>query len=301
MGEVQTRPRSASWDANNFLLPDPTTTKILIGEVSPINSTVIKKFLTKLGYSLIVEVDNGMDAISYAEKEKFNIIFLDLRMPVIGGVEATKLIRKHEKEKKRKISTTIVGLTAVYTDKQNEIHYRNLGMDCVLRMPLHIGDLKNVLEKYGHPGTIYTLKQLTMMFITNHPHLFQYTTNHPSSIFYKEKEFSLPSDILDSLHEMKDSSPNVYKYPNFQENTDHSEILCVVSNDYYPLKEGLVKAIDADDMGAVRRTATAMAAILRYVSPDAEAAALEMITCKDCAQALEFLEALTQYMDTVWD
>ena len=47
-----------------------------------------------------------------------------------------------------------------------------------------------------------------------------------------------------------------------------------VSNDYHPLKEGLVGAIGAGDMSAMRRIATAMAAILRYVSPDAEAAAL---------------------------
>lgn len=282
-----------------YRLPDPNQTKILIGEVSNINSTVIKKFLEKLGYSLIVQVDNGIDAVSVAEKEKFSIIFLDLRMPVIGGVEATKLIRKHEKDKK-KISTTIVGLTAVYTDKEKEIYYKNYGMDCLLRLPLHITDLKKVMEKYGHPKTIEPLKRLVMMYITNQPHLFHYTTQHPNSVFYNHKEFFLASDVLEELHEMKESFPTVYKYPNF-DNIDMSEILVTVSNDYHPLKEALVGAIGAGDMSAMRRTATAMAAILRYVSPDAEAAALEMVSCKDSQQALEFLQMLTLYMDSVWE
>jgi len=280
-------------------LPDPNATKILIGEVSLINSTVIKKFLEKLGYRLIVQVDNGIDAVSFAEKEKFSIIFLDLRMPVIGGIEATKLIRKHEKDRK-KISTTIVGLTAVYTDKEKEIYYKNYGMDCLLRMPLHIRDLKHVLEKYGHPKTIDTLKHLVMTFITNQPQLFHYNTNHPHSVFYKHKEFFLAADVLEELHEMKESFPILYKYPNF-DGIDMSEILVTVSNDYHPLKEGLVSAIGAGDMGAVRRSATAMAAILRYISPDAENAALEMIACNSSEQALEFLQALTLYTDSVWD
>jgi len=278
-------------------LPDPHITKILIGEVSNINSTVIKKFLEKLGYSLIMQVDNGSDAVSLAEKEKFSIIFLDLRMPVIGGFEATKLIRKHEKDKK-KISTTIVGLTAVYTDK--EIIYRNYGMDCLLRLPLHITDLKSVLQKYGHPKTIDTLQRLCMMYITNQPHLFRYNTSHPNSVFYKHTEYLLSSDVLEHLHEMKENFPSVYKYPKF-EGIDMSEILVTVSNDYHPLKESLASAIDARDMGAVRRVATAMAAILRYVSLDAEAAALEILSCKDSTQALEFFQALTLYMDSVWD
>jgi len=280
-------------------LPDPNATKILIGEVSLINSTVIKKFLEKLGYRLIVQVDNGIDAVSLAEKEKFNVIFLDLRMPVIGGIEATKLIRRHERDK-NKISTTVVGLTTVYSDIKKETFYKSHGMDCLLRLPLHITDLKNVLEKYGHPKTIDTLKHLVMMYITNQPHLFHYNTHKPNSITYKRQEYFLAADVLEELHDMKESFPILYKYPNF-DGIDSSEILVRVSNDYHSLKEGLVSAIGAGDMGAVRRSATAMATILRYVSFDAENAALEMIACKDSGQALEFLQALTLYMDSVWE
>jgi len=249
---------------------------------------------------LIVQVDNGIDAVTYAEKEKFSVIFLDLHMPMLGGYEATKLIRKHEKDKK-KISTAIVGLTAVYTDKEKELFYKNYGMDCLLRMPLHITDLKTVLAKHGHPKKVDTLKNLVLMYITNQPHLFQYNIQHPNSVLYKNSEYFLAADVMEELHEMKESFPMVYKYPNFAERTDASEILCVVSNDYYPLKEGVLRAIEGGDLSAVRRYATAMAAILKYVSPDAEAAALEMVACKDCEQALEFLHALTIYMDSVWE
>jgi len=280
-------------------LTNQDTTKILIGEVSQINTTVIKKFLEKLGYNLIVQVDNGADAVDYATREYFNIIFLDLLMPVIGGVEAARKIRQYEKDT-HKIATTIVGLTTVYTEEKEEMYSRDYGMDCLLRMPLHIMDLKNVLEKYGIPKTVNSLRHLVMMYITNQPHVYQYTTRHPNSIFYKHKEYLVASDIMEELHLMKESFPPLYKYPNF-DGIDSSEILCIISTDYYPLKDSLVGAIDADDISAVRRSATSIAAVLKYVSPDAEAAALEMISCKDCAQALEFLQALTLYMDNVWD
>jgi len=280
--------------------PEQRATKILVGEVSLINATVIKKILEKLGYSLIVQVDNGMDAVVSAAKECFNIIFLDLQMPLLGGAEAARHIRKHEKESRR-IATTIVGLTAVYTDAEEELYYQSFGMDCVLKLPLHITDLKNVLEKYGIPREVNSLRHLVMMYITNQPHLFQYTTQHPSSVFYKSQEYFVASDIMEELHQMKDSFPTLYKYPNFDGIVDISEILCIVSADYYPLKDGIVSALDAGDISAVRRNATAMASILKFVSPDAEAAALEMITCKDCAQGLEFLEALLHYMSNVWD
>lgn len=270
-------------------LPYQDTTKILIGEVSQINTTVIKKFLEKLGYTLIVQVDSGVEAVAYATREYFNIIFLDLIMPVIGGAEVARKIRQHESDTHR-VSTTIVGLTTVYSEEKEEMS-KDYGMDCLLRMPLHITDLKNVLEKYGIPKSVNSLRHLVMMYITNQPHMYQYTIQHPNSIFYKGKEYLVACDIMDGLHLMKESFPPLYKYPNF-EGIDTSEVLCIISTDYYPLKESLVTAIDADDISAVRRSATAMAAILKYVSPDAEAAALEMITCKDCAQALEFLQAL---------
>jgi CheY-like chemotaxis protein len=275
------------------------TTKILIGEVSAINATVIKKFLEKLGYTLIIQVDNGVDAVAYATKEYFNIIFLDLLMPMLGGVEAARMIRKHERATRR-VSTTIVGLTAVYTAEKEEMYNRDYGLDCLLRMPLHITDLKNVLEKFGIPKTVNSLRHLVMMYITNQPHMYHYTTQRPNIIQYKNQQYYLASDIMDELHQMKDSFPPLYKYPNF-DGHDTAEILCIIATDYYPLKDGIIDAIDADDIVAVRRSATAMAAILKYVSPDAEAAALEMITCKDCAQALEFMQALTLYMENVWE
>lgn len=82
----------------------------------------------RLGYQIIVQVENGVQAVAAAEKEHFHFIFLDLRMPsmypntqqscmltcttVVGGVEATKLIRKHEKETQVPEPSNIVGLTA---------------------------------------------------------------------------------------------------------------------------------------------------------------------------------------------
>jgi len=294
--------------ASRSNLPDPQTTRILVGEVNLINSTVIKKMLERLGYQTIVQVENGVQAVDVAEKEHFHFIFLDLRMPMIGGVEATKLIRKHEKEKQKTEHATIIGLSAVYTDKalllDKQICYE-CGMNSVLRMPLHIMDLRSILASYKSHKTPESLRTLTMMYITNQPHLFQYTTKHPSSIFCvgegrEQTEVCMPTEIMEDLQEMKESYPSYYKYPKFDD-LDHSEILCLIPSDYEILKKGVGDAIEAKDIQAVHRCATALVAILKYVSSSAESTAVALSSCKDTELATKLLTTLKLYMYHVWE
>jgi len=286
-------------------LPDPQTTKILIGEVNFINSTVIKKMLERIGYQTIVQVDNGAQAVDAAEKEHFHFIFLDLRMPMIGGVEATKLIRKHEKEKQKPEPASIIGLTAVYTDKallhDKQICYE-CGMNSVLRMPLHISNLKTVLSACHGRKTVQSLKTLVMMYITNQPHRFLYTTKMQNSIFCVEdqEEVFMPSEIMEELHEMKESYPSFYRYPNF-EGLDDAEIQCIVPIDYEALRKGIEDAIEAEDLPAIHRCATALAAILKYVSSSAESVAESLSTCKNIEQAVTQMKTIIVYMFGVWE
>lgn len=294
------RRNSIDFDGDDLSqLPDPNTTKILIGQSSWTNSIVMMKYLEKLGYNLVVRVESGGKAVELAEKEIFDIIFLDLvQLAALPGTEATKLIRQHELEKKLPPSS-IVGLTAIFTGKEPKIA-QDCGMNGILVIPMHITDLKDALCKYGHHKAIRSLKDLTMMYITNQPQLFQYNAQNKDSVVFRNKKVSLSSDILSELCEMRENYPSFYKYPNF-DGMDDSEILCIVSNDYYVLKEGVEQAIKAYDIKSVHRSARAMAAILKFVSSPAELAATELSKCKDCDQAQQFLQTLELHMAHVWE
>ncbi|MCB0465123.1 MAG: response regulator, partial [Aequorivita sp.] len=63
-------------------------------------------------------VDNGMDAIKYAKEEDFDIILMDIHMPGISGIEATKKIREFNK------TVPIIALTAITIEENLEDFYK---------------------------------------------------------------------------------------------------------------------------------------------------------------------------------
>ena len=66
--------------------------KILIAEDDVISRYLLNIYLRNFDFS-VEEVGNGLDAISILKKEKFDIILMDMQMPYIDGIEATKIIR----------------------------------------------------------------------------------------------------------------------------------------------------------------------------------------------------------------
>jgi CheY-like chemotaxis protein len=66
--------------------------KVLIAEDNLINQKVLNRMLTRLGLKLVDIVDNGRKAVDLCAEKQFDIIFMDLQMPVMDGLEATRLI-----------------------------------------------------------------------------------------------------------------------------------------------------------------------------------------------------------------
>ena len=93
---------------------DLTKVKILVVEDNKINQMITKKILTKMDLHCDI-VDNGEDAVERVKANDYNIILMDIHMPGISGIEATKIIRSFDKE------LTIFALTAVtIEDKMHE-------------------------------------------------------------------------------------------------------------------------------------------------------------------------------------
>ena len=93
---------------------DLSKVKILVVEDNKINQMITKKILTKMDLKCDI-IDNGEDAVEMIKNNNYNIILMDIHMPGISGIEATKIVRSFDKE------LTIFALTAVtIEDKMHE-------------------------------------------------------------------------------------------------------------------------------------------------------------------------------------
>ena len=116
---------------------------ILIAEDNLINQLVIKKMLETKGYNVTLTNDGQKCIELFSKNSNFDLIFMDLRMPEMNGIEATKYIRETLKNN----LVPIVALTADVTlETQNNIS--NYGMNDYLLKPINNELLQKILEKY---------------------------------------------------------------------------------------------------------------------------------------------------------
>jgi PAS domain S-box-containing protein len=113
---------------------------ILLAEDNPINMKLASFMLTKGGYRLSV-VENGEDAVkAYTSRpDTFDLIFMDIQMPRMNGLEATRIIREKEKQIKNKIQNSphipIIAMTA-QSMKGDREKCLNAGMDDYIAKPI---------------------------------------------------------------------------------------------------------------------------------------------------------------------
>jgi PAS domain S-box-containing protein len=111
---------------------------ILIAEDSLINQEVLKQKFKNNNWH-VKTVDNGAKAVDAFINEKFDLIFMDIQMPEMDGIEATKMIRKYEANNNLQ-SVVIIGLTAnAFDDQKNEA--LQIGMDDYVCKPFKFDEL----------------------------------------------------------------------------------------------------------------------------------------------------------------
>ncbi len=117
----------------------------LVVEDNIINQKLIKKILNNFNIKVTI-ASNGLEALNLYKINHYNIIFMDIQMPIMCGIEATKNILKYEKENNQK-HTPIVALTANVITGDRE-KYLASGMDRYLKKPIDINELTAILEEY---------------------------------------------------------------------------------------------------------------------------------------------------------
>lgn len=119
----------------------------LIVEDMRVNQIVAEKMLSTLRIDTTT-ASNGQECIELLEQRHFDIIFMDIQMPVMDGIEALKTIRRENLAP----GTAIVALTANNFEK-DVMHYLELGFNDVVPKPVRMELMKRVLVRYSSDGS----------------------------------------------------------------------------------------------------------------------------------------------------
>ncbi len=134
-------PESITLKGNTSNTAFLSTKKLLLVEDTTTNQMVLKLMLNRLGYNVTI-ANNGAEALELIRQhDDFDIIFMDISMPIMDGIQATKLLRS------RSYSKPIIALTAhsLNEDKQKCL---DAGMDDVLMKPIKSKTIQQVINKY---------------------------------------------------------------------------------------------------------------------------------------------------------
>jgi len=118
---------------------------VLLVEDNPVNQEVGRTMMEAFRCRVDV-ASNGSEVLDRMESNRYDIVFMDCEMPVMDGLEATRLIRQREKQQGRP-RTTIVALTAHAAD-QDRSRCLEAGMDDYLGKPFRMQDLSRMMEKW---------------------------------------------------------------------------------------------------------------------------------------------------------
>jgi len=122
--------------------------KVLVAEDNPINQKLIKITLEQMGIKVIL-ANNGLEAFNkYSiNPDNYDLIFMDIQMPVMDGIEATHEILDFEEEEEIK-HTPIIALTANALKGDRE-RFLSEGMDEYLTKPINKEALNNIIKKFS--------------------------------------------------------------------------------------------------------------------------------------------------------
>ncbi|ESZ90339.1 histidine kinase-group I protein [Sclerotinia borealis F-4128] len=143
-------------------MPDPFAPNLLLVDDNMINLKLLRHYITRLGYTTVHEAENGLEAVKKVEErpEGYDIIFMDISMPVLDGFDATREIRKLEKSRqsramandevpggRRKNEALVVALTGL-AGKDDVEKARACGIDLFMTKPVAMKEVRKMLENW---------------------------------------------------------------------------------------------------------------------------------------------------------
>jgi signal transduction histidine kinase/CheY-like chemotaxis protein len=119
-----------------------TALTILVAEDNRVNQKLAQRLLEKRGHTVVLAV-TGKLALEALEKQTFDLVLMDVQMPEMDGLEATKAIRQKEKNSGRHLPIIAMTANAMIGDKE---HCLQAGMDSYVAKPLSVKDLFEAID-----------------------------------------------------------------------------------------------------------------------------------------------------------
>jgi CheY-like chemotaxis protein len=145
--QVENRPMITRNSLSPAQTPQRLRGHVLVVEDNVVNQKVATRFLEKMGCTVRI-ADHGADGVAVFQAEQFDVVLMDLQMPVMDGLTAAGKIREIEASESHRKRTPIVALTANAMRGDQE-RCEAAGMDGFLTKPIDVERLRDTLVKYG--------------------------------------------------------------------------------------------------------------------------------------------------------
>jgi len=136
---VKTSSQKISKESETLITPELSHVTALLAEDSAINRTIFNKLMAPTKVNIVV-AKNGSECLELFNIHQPDIIFMDIQMPIMDGVEACKIIRESS-------SLPIIAITANVMSDDVKL-YQDIGFDCILSKPVELRDLYEACAKH---------------------------------------------------------------------------------------------------------------------------------------------------------
>ena len=118
--------------------------RVLLAEDNPVNQLLVQRLLVKRGHSVVV-ASTGLEALDLLQRENVDVVLMDIQMPEMDGLEATKAIRSRESDGRPRMPVIALTAHAMKGDREKCLA---AGMDAHLSKPIRPAELDEVLVKF---------------------------------------------------------------------------------------------------------------------------------------------------------
>lgn len=181
---AKTKPLSSPLEADGNDSVQPLFGRVLVAEDNKINQMLIEEYLRPYGLNVVM-VENGQEALDALDEDEYDLILMDVNMPIMGGDEAVTIL------KQKGITTPTVALTANAMEGDRE-RFLTSGFDYYLSKPIVLKDFEKILFLYlSHPE-----QQKGSGTVENGVNAFSYASEKILDMDLIRSEIDLPDTII---------------------------------------------------------------------------------------------------------
>ncbi|MBG0777073.1 MAG: response regulator [Desulfovibrionaceae bacterium] len=147
--EAEDAGRAAARAQESPVAPETPSLRVLLAEDDPVNRLAASKMLERMGHA-VVDVEDGLQAVQRLGVEDFDLVLMDVQMPVLDGLAATRRLRE-DPACARNARAPVVALTA-YAMAGDRERFLAAGMDHYLAKPLAMEQLREMVERVATPA-----------------------------------------------------------------------------------------------------------------------------------------------------